>query len=84
MLTIEFSPAMLRRLGKAIKRARVDQEVSQQAVADAAGITPGYLSQVERGVRDAAYDTWCRIASALAMPLSGVPLYACEHQLEVD
>jgi len=41
------------RFGKAARRARVEQEVSLKSVADALGFTPAYISDIERGNRNA-------------------------------
>jgi transcriptional regulator with XRE-family HTH domain len=54
--------------GQKIKEAREAKGLSQQAVADAAGITQAYLCQIETGVKDPftrAEDLVERIAGAL-------------------
>ena len=48
-----------------IRRLRMDQGLSLQALADKSGITKSYLSQVERGHRKPSFDIMEIIATAL-------------------
>ena len=48
-----------------IRRLRMDQGMSLQALADKAGTTKSYLSQVERGRRKPSFEIMESIASAL-------------------
>lgn len=41
--------AVMRKVGNAIRLARAHKDMSQSVVAERAGITPGYLSQIENG-----------------------------------
>jgi len=53
-------------------RVRVWREhraVSLKALAEAAGLTPAYLSQVETGKRDGTLDTYRKLAKALRVTL---------------
>lgn len=53
-------------------RVRVWREhraVSVKALAEAAGLTPAYLSQVETGKRDGTLDTYRKLAKALRVTL---------------
>jgi DNA-binding XRE family transcriptional regulator len=53
-------------------RVRVWREhraVSVKALAEAAGLTPAYLSQVETGKRDGTLDTHRKLAKALRVTL---------------
>jgi DNA-binding XRE family transcriptional regulator len=43
-----------------------------KALADAAGITPAYLSQIETGVREGAVQTFKKIAAALAVEIDDI------------
>lgn len=59
---------VLEQIGTRIKTARRKQRVSQQAVADAAGINRLYLSRLERGTENVSILTLVRIADALGTP----------------
>ena len=52
-------------LGEAIRRARVEQGSSQEALADAAGLHVTHLGGLERGVRNPSYATLVRLSRAL-------------------
>ncbi len=54
-------------LGEAIRRARVERELSQEALADAAGVHVTHLGGVERGVRNPNYATIVKLARALGV-----------------
>jgi transcriptional regulator with XRE-family HTH domain len=60
---------VLKQIGARIKAARKVSELSQQAVADAAGINREYLSRVERGTENVSILTLVRVAAALDIPL---------------
>jgi transcriptional regulator with XRE-family HTH domain len=60
---------ILRQIGARIKDARTAAGLSQQAVADVAGINREYLSRVERGTENVSILTLARIAEALDTPL---------------
>lgn len=51
--------------GNSIKRIRVLQGMTQKALAEASQISAPFLSDLEKGNRDAKLETLCRIASAL-------------------
>lgn len=54
-------------LGEAIRLARVESGLSQEQLADAAGVHVTHLGGVERGVRNPNYSTIVRIADALGV-----------------
>src|SRR6056297_3138447 len=56
-------------LGTGIRRRRRQLEMTLQALCDKAGLSPGYLSQVERGLATPSLGTLAQIASALDMSL---------------
>lgn len=56
-------------LGKAIKLCRIQRELSQEELAQAAGISVSYLSLLERNKRDPNLSTVETVAVALDMPL---------------
>lgn len=52
-------------LGKAIRQLRTEREMTQEALAHAAGITVGHLSTIERGHSNPTWGTVRGIAKAL-------------------
>jgi transcriptional regulator with XRE-family HTH domain len=71
------------RIGPTIKNRRHQHEMSLNALADEAGISPSHLSRIERGLTVPSYDVLDRIADAL-----GSDLTALRHEekqaLEID
>jgi transcriptional regulator with XRE-family HTH domain len=62
--------SLLRReLGVALRRRRVDQHRTLRAVAADAGVSLGYLSEVERGVKEASSELLAAICGALGAGL---------------
>ncbi|MEU2211367.1 XRE family transcriptional regulator [Streptomyces hygroscopicus] len=57
-------------LGTRIRDYRRMRRLTLRRVADAAGITESYLSQIERGTATGSVDVLSRIATALALSLS--------------
>jgi transcriptional regulator with XRE-family HTH domain len=58
-----------RRFGDAVRRERVKAGLSQEALAERAGLHPTYISMVERGVRNATLEVAGRLARGLEMSL---------------
>ena len=56
--------------GSAVRKLRTERGVSQEALADAAGIHRTYIGDVERGTRNISIQNMCRIADALGLRLS--------------
>ncbi len=56
-------------LGKAIRQLRDERDVTQEALAHAAGITVGHLSTIERGHSNPTWATIKGIAAALGVSL---------------
>ncbi|MGA2455605.1 MAG: helix-turn-helix transcriptional regulator [Solirubrobacteraceae bacterium] len=54
-------------LGEAIRLARVERGLSQEALADAVPMHVTYLGGLERGVRNPSYDSLVRLARALKL-----------------
>lgn len=68
-------------LGRTLRRARRDRDLSQEAVARRAGIGPKHMSELERGNKNPRIATFLRIAAALGIsPTELMALY--ERQLE--
>ena len=57
----------LHALGRAVRRARVDRDLSQEALAERAGMNAKYLSELERGRKDARTSTILRLVDAMDM-----------------
>jgi transcriptional regulator with XRE-family HTH domain len=65
--------AMLRRLlGATLRRRRLAQERTLREVAASARVSLGYLSEVERGQKEASSELLAAICAALEAPLSDV------------
>ncbi len=57
-------------LGRAIREVREGFGLSQEELAAFAGVNRTSLGEIERGETNPGFDTLCRIASAVKMPLS--------------
>ncbi|MEO3757467.1 transcriptional regulator ClgR [Mycobacterium sp. B14F4] len=65
--------ALLREVvGDVLRRARTDQGRTLREVSDAARVSLGYLSEVERGRKEASSELLSAICGALDIPLSRV------------
>ena len=68
-------PSLLREvIGDVLRRARTTQHRTLREVSDAARVSLGYLSEVERGLKEASSELLNAICEALDVPLS--ELYA--------
>jgi len=70
----------LRELGRTIRRMRRERDLSQEAVAAAAGVHPNQIGRLERGTSDVYASTMLRVVAGLGVPLSEVAR-ACEERL---
>ncbi|MFQ6405341.1 helix-turn-helix domain-containing protein [Methylophilus sp. 'Pure River'] len=70
------NPALVK-LGAAIRAARLDRQLSQEALADKANIDRSYIGGIERGEHNVAFMNLLKIADALDLRLSEV-LLNCE------
>lgn len=52
----------------AVRQIRVREKLTQEALADNAGLHSTWISAVERGVRDPRWSTLCQIAHGLGVP----------------
>ena len=57
------------RFGVRIRKLRSDKGISQEALAELAGLHRTYISSVERGERNVTLTTIERLASALGVPM---------------
>jgi transcriptional regulator with XRE-family HTH domain len=59
-------------LGRTIRRMRRERDLSQEAVALAAGVHPNQVGRLERGTGDVYTTTMLRIVAGLGVTLSDV------------
>jgi transcriptional regulator with XRE-family HTH domain len=71
-MTIPRAEEQLRALGRAIRRVRRERDLSQEAVAAAAGVHPNQVGRLERGTADVHTTTLLRIVVGIGVPLSDV------------
>lgn len=62
-------PALLK-LGAAIRAARLEKKLSQEALADKTNIDRSYIGGIERGEHNVAFMNLLKIADALEMNLN--------------
>jgi len=55
---------------KNMKRVRLEKKLTQEQVAEAAGLHPNYVSSVERGERNISIGNIERISIALSVPMT--------------
>lgn len=64
-------PVLMRELmGEILRAERVEQRLTLRQVAAEAGISLGYLSEVERGQKEASSELLAAICQALGLPMS--------------
>lgn len=66
----------LDRLGEAIRTARKEKGLSQEALADAAGIDRSHMGKIERGERNVTLLNLLRVAHALGTQPSSLLIHA--------
>ena len=75
--------ALLREvIGDVLRRARIEQGRTLREVSDAARVSLGYLSEVERGRKEASSELLSAICGALEVPLSRVLTDAGQASME--
>jgi transcriptional regulator with XRE-family HTH domain len=67
---------VLAAFGQAVRAARLSQGMSQEALADQAGIDRSYMGGIERGEHNLALINIDKIANALDMKVSALMLEA--------
>lgn len=60
---------LLRKVGERIRQARMARGLSQEALADLAGLDRSYMSGIERGVRNTSVLKLAAIAKSLDVPV---------------
>ena len=58
-----------RQFGVSVRRRRMAAGLSQEKLAERAGLHPTYISMVERGIRNPTLDAAARLAKALKVAL---------------
>lgn len=62
--------ALAAAFGRRVREVRQAQGLTQEVLAEAAGLHPTFISNVERGYRTATVPTLLRLAKGLAVPPS--------------
>lgn len=62
----------LAKLGAAIRAARLERALSQEALADAAGIDRSHMGKIERGERNVSVLNVARVADALGTTIASL------------
>ncbi len=63
-------PAISKRFGLTVRRRRTEAGLTQEALAERAGLHATYIGMVERGIRNPTLDVALRISRALKADLS--------------
>ena len=71
-------------IGDVLRRARIGQGRTLREVSDAARVSLGYLSEVERGRKEASSELLSAICGALDVPLSQVLTYAGDDMAQEE
>lgn len=69
-------------LGKAIRQLRHERDMTQEALAHAAGVTVGHLSMIERGHSNPTWATVKAVSAALDASMSSLAKLA--HEFETN
>ena len=59
-------------LGTAIRAARLERKLSQEALADAAGIDRSHMGKIERGERNVSVLNVARVSAALNLTVASL------------
>lgn len=62
---VEHSAALQRELGEAIRRARIEHNMTQELLAERAGVSRASIANIERGDQGVSVPLFLRIAAAL-------------------
>ena len=64
-IDISDSVVLYRMVGKRVRQLRLQRCLTQEQLAERAGISTSFLGHIERGSRKLSLDSFCRIARAL-------------------
>lgn len=67
-------------IGRAIKTIRSRHKISQQILAKEVGVSQGYLSLIEKGLREPGFDLINQVANTLKVPPQFIFLLACDEE----
>ncbi|MDK9708010.1 MAG: helix-turn-helix domain-containing protein [Desulforhopalus sp.] len=70
-------------LGTLIRKCRKDRKLTLKAVAEKAGISEGFLSQVENAVNSPSVDTLMRICNAIGVDAGGLLSQASKQEKSI-
>lgn len=62
----------LRKLGAAIRAVRLERGMSQEVLADAAGIDRSHMGKIERGERNVSVLNVARVSDALSISMASL------------
>jgi transcriptional regulator with XRE-family HTH domain len=65
-------PAILRPLGAQLRRLRLERKLSQERLAELAGLNYKYIGRIELAKADPGADVLVRLAKALAVPVGAL------------
>lgn len=74
-----MTPLVREVVGDVLRQSRIDQGRTLREVSDSARVSLGYLSEVERGRKEASSELVTAICDALGLPVSAVLLGAGER-----
>lgn len=60
------------RLGRAIKRVRVQHGLTQEQVSAASGLHPTYISDIERGARNPSWEAITKLAAGIGVDTADI------------
>jgi len=60
---------MWKLLGSAVRKARIEKQLTVQQLADKAGLSPSFISQLERGLVNPSLGSLVKISAALNIPV---------------
>lgn len=58
--------------GRAIRKFRIEKQISQESFADMCGLHRTYISDIERGLRNVSIENIEKMATALDMRISDI------------
>jgi transcriptional regulator with XRE-family HTH domain len=62
--------AIQARLGRAVKRVRIERGLTQEQVSAVSGLHPTYISDIERGVRNPSWEAITKLADGIGVPVA--------------
>lgn len=73
-----------RLLGEVLRAERLDRGLTLRQVSSAARVSPGYISEIERGTKEASSELLASLCGALDLPLSRVLTEAGAAAVELE